>query len=123
MRLEAAPVRALPGGVCRLDRLLDVGDVGCGELGVDAVVRGVARGVDGAAALAPFAADQDGIHVVAFRMSSRTREGESGPRRTTTPKGRSASSTALAIAAGGAMAPPSPRPFTPSGLRVDRFSI
>jgi len=34
-----------------------------------------------------------------------------------TSKGASASSTAFAIAAGGEMAPPSPRPLRPSGLR------
>jgi len=32
------------------------------------------------------------------------------------PKGLSASDTALAITTGGAMAPPSPTPLTPSGL-------
>src|SRR5579884_251316 len=39
-----------------------------------------------------------------------TRCGESGISRTSTPSGRRASSTALAIAAGGEIAPPSPRP-------------
>jgi len=38
---------------------------------------------------------------------------------TRTPSGASASSTALAIAAGGEIAPPSPSPFMPSGLRGD----
>ena len=33
--------------------------------------------------------------------------------------GASASATALAIATGGAIAPPSPRPLTPSGLSGD----
>jgi len=42
---------------------------------------------------------------------------------TRTPNGWSASSTALAIAAGGEMAPPSPTPFMPSGLRGDAVCI
>src|SRR5581483_443251 len=37
-------------------------------------------------------------------------------------KGARASQTALASATGGAMAPPSPRPFTPSGLSGDGVS-
>ena len=48
---------------------------------------------------------------------------QAGPVRVTrTLKGASASSTALAMAAGGEMAPPSPMPFTPSGLRGDGYS-
>src|SRR5688572_32704960 len=39
-----------------------------------------------------------------------------------TPKGWSASSMALAIAAGGEMAPPSPSLLMPSGLRGDGYS-
>src|SRR5262249_1130959 len=38
------------------------------------------------------------------------------------PKGASASSTALAMAAGGEIAPPPPRPLTPSGLRGEGYS-
>jgi len=50
-------------------------------------------------------------------MSARTRHGSAGVCVTRTPRGASASSMALAIAAGGEMAPPSPSPFMPSGLR------
>src|SRR6185503_16830346 len=52
-------------------------------------------------------------------ISSSTRDGPRGARVTRTPNGASASSTALAIAAGGEMAPPSPMPLTPRGLRGD----
>src|SRR4029453_4960758 len=55
-------------------------------------------------------------------MRSRTVEGPSGARVTRTPKGDSASSTALASAAGGEIAPPSPMPLTPSGFRGDGYS-
>jgi hypothetical protein len=50
----------------------------------------------------------------AARTASTTRYGVIGDRISSTPSGRSASLTALAIAAGGAMAPPSPMPFTPN---------
>src|SRR5262249_5396217 len=42
-----------------------------------------------------------------------------GVRLNSTAKGRSASETAFAITAGGAMGPPSPTPLTPSGLSGD----
>ena len=41
---------------------------------------------------------------------------------TRTPNGASASSTALAMAAGGEIAPPSPMPLRPSGFRGDGYS-
>ena len=52
----------------------------------------------------------------------RTAAGISGVRVILAPNGARASSTALAIAAGGEIAPPSPMPFTPSGLRGDGYS-
>src|SRR5712691_11673212 len=52
----------------------------------------------------------------------RTRSGLRGVSRTHTPNGRRASSTAFAIAAGGAMAPPSPTPLMPRGLRGEGYS-
>ena len=48
----------------------------------------------------------------AARIASTTRHGVIGDCINSTPSGRSASLTALAIAAGGAMAPPSPMPFS-----------
>ena len=50
----------------------------------------------------------------AARIASTTRRGVIGECINSTPSGRSASLTALAIAAGGAMAPPSPMPLTPN---------
>src|SRR5260221_7493725 len=50
----------------------------------------------------------------AARIASTTRCGEIGECKSSTRSGRSASLTALAIAAGGAMAPPSPMPLTPN---------
>src|SRR2546428_7074634 len=47
------------------------------------------------------------------------RAGVTGVSVTRTPNDASASSMALAIAAGGEMAPPSPSPLAPSGLRGD----
>ena len=44
------------------------------------------------------------------------RRGVIGECSSSTPSGLSASLTALAIAAGGAMAPPSPMPFTPNSV-------
>src|SRR5271165_5614600 len=52
----------------------------------------------------------------ADRIASRMRSGLSGSRLGSTLKGESASATALAMATGGAIAPPSPTPLTPSGL-------
>ena len=43
-----------------------------------------------------------------------TRRGEIGECTSSAPSGRNASFTALAMAAGGAMAPPSPMPLTPN---------
>ena len=57
--------------------------------------------------------------MAASRRRSRTRDGPSGTLRTTTPRSASASSTALATAAGDAIAPPYPSPFTPSALSGD----
>src|SRR3984885_358665 len=50
----------------------------------------------------------------AARMASTIRRGEIGECRSSTRSGRNASFTALAMAAGGAMAPPSPMPLTPN---------
>ncbi len=58
----------------------------------------------------------------AFPSRPSTTDGPSGVRVTRTFQGASASSTALAMAAGGEMAPPSPMPLTPSGLRGDGYS-
>src|SRR6202795_2095230 len=55
-----------------------------------------------------------------------TTEGPRGVRVTRAPKGASASSTALAMAAGGEIAPPSPTPFMPSvflGVGYSRGSV
>src|SRR5262249_56010902 len=51
-----------------------------------------------------------------------TTDGPSGARVTLTSNGRSASSMALAIAAGGEIAPPSPMPLMPSGFRGEGYS-
>src|SRR5207248_840587 len=56
---------------------------------------------------------------VAAAMGARTGDGRAGVSVSRTPGGASASSIALAIAAGGEIAPPSPGPFMPSGLRGD----
>ena len=50
----------------------------------------------------------------AASTASTRRRGEIGECSTSTPSGRKASLTALAIAAGGAIAPPSPIPLTPN---------
>ena len=50
----------------------------------------------------------------AARIASTTRYGVTGDCISSTPSGRSASLSALTIAAGGAMAPPSPMPLTPN---------
>src|SRR6187431_234647 len=50
----------------------------------------------------------------AARIASTIRYGVTGDCINSTPSGRSASLTALTIAAGGAIAPPSPTPFTPN---------
>src|SRR5207249_11687908 len=50
---------------------------------------------------------------------ARTRAGVTGVSVIRTSNGASASSIALAMAAGGEMAPPSPSPLAPSGLRGD----
>src|SRR5262252_5404493 len=71
--------------------------------------------------------ERDRLHVrgsppLLARASSIKRstvDGPSGARVTRTSNGRSASSTALAIAAGGEIAPPSPMPLMPSGFRGD----
>src|SRR5262249_20147650 len=63
------------------------------------------------------------LHVVfAASMSPTTTDGPSGVRVTRTLTGASASSTALAMAAGGEMAPPSPMPLMPKGLRGEGYS-
>src|SRR5439155_23273581 len=58
-----------------------------------------------------------GAGAVAAAMRARTRHGRAGVSVSRTPSGASASSIAFAIAAGGEIAPPSPSPFMPSGLR------
>ena len=49
-------------------------------------------------------------------IACRMRRGVIGDTSNSAPSGRSASFTALAIAAGGAMAPPSPMPLTPNSV-------
>ena len=56
-------------------------------------------------------------------MASHTRAGVSGMSMCAMPNGWSASITALAIAAGDAIAPASPTPFTPSGLTGDGVTV
>jgi len=67
----------------------------------------------GAATDRTFADDQRG------RVARTSCSGLIGVVFTSTPNGAKASQTALAMAAGGATAPPSPTPFTPSGLSGD----
>src|SRR6202011_761663 len=55
-----------------------------------------------------------GVFARAASSAAMTRCGVIGRRSIDTPSGRSASLTALAIAAGGPMAPPSPIPFWPN---------
>src|SRR5262249_45036649 len=64
--------------------------------------------------------ERGGLHDFPSRPS--TTDGPGGVRVTLAPNAASASSTALAMAAGGEMAPPSPMPLTPSGLRGDGYS-
>lgn len=54
----------------------------------------------------------------AFSICRQTRSGVAGPSKPFTSKGASASLMALAMTGNPAMAPASPRPFTPSGLVV-----
>src|SRR4051794_40263430 len=63
-----------------------------------------------------------GGEVFAAWISRQTLPAVSGVRRTSTPSGASASSTAAARTAGGASVPPSPSPFTPSGLSGEGVS-
>src|SRR5712692_1589869 len=53
----------------------------------------------------------------------KTRSGESGSESTETPRGASASDTALARAGSGAMAPPSPMPLIPPTVKGDGVSM
>ncbi len=66
----------------------------------------------------PLIGEGCGFHACRLSRASSTastsRRGEIGECRSLTPSGRSASFTALVIAAGGAMAPPSPIPLTPN---------
>ena len=59
-----------------------------------------------------------GLHAasLALWIASKMRRGVMGEAQTSAPSGRSASLIALAIAAGGPMAPPSPRPLTPNSV-------
>src|SRR5262249_39243908 len=67
--------------------------------------------------------ERRGLHgFAAPRIRSRTTEGPSGVRVTRAFHGASASSTALAMAAGGEIAPPSPMPLMPRGFRGDGYS-
>ena len=65
-------------------------------------------------------AEGRGLHAALLRLAraastlSTMRRGVTGARSISLPSGRSASLMALAMAAGGAMAPPSPMPFTPN---------
>src|SRR5437868_4166877 len=67
-----------------------------------------------------FVAERRGFHAAglsasrAAKTASTTRYGVIGDCISSAPSGRSASLTALTIAAGGAIAPPSPVPFTPN---------
>src|SRR5690606_10037234 len=58
----------------------------------------------------------------AASIASHTRRGVIGVWQIDTPKSCRASVTALAMAAGGAMAPPSPMPFMPSTVKGDSVS-
>src|SRR5688572_251134 len=60
----------------------------------------------------PRVVEGGGFHLLA-RIASTMRRGVSGDSVISTPSGASASFTAFAIAAGGAIAPPSPMPFWP----------
>ncbi len=67
----------------------------------------------------PRVGEIDRLHAAAPRaraIASRMRRGVIGECSTSAPSGRSASLIALPIAAGGAMAPPSPRPLTPNSV-------
>src|SRR5262245_9385119 len=59
----------------------------------------------------------------AARIAAMTRRGVIGVSFTSAPIEASASRTALAIAAGGAMAPPSPMPFTPYSVNAVGVSV
>ena len=59
---------------------------------------------------------------IPLAISLRTTFSDSTQGRDRTPNGARASSMALASAAGGEIAPPSPTPFSPSGLRGDGHS-
>ena len=59
---------------------------------------------------------------VASRISSRNRIGVIGSPSTFTPNGRSASSTAAAIAGGAPIRPPSPPPLIPNSVNGDGVS-
>src|SRR6185503_17886188 len=66
------------------------------------------------------------LHLPALASASTMRRGVMGDSVISTPSAASASFTAFAIAAGGAMAPPSPMPFCPKrvyGDGVSRWSI
>src|SRR5262249_5618511 len=54
------------------------------------------------------------LRLAAAAIASRIRAGVMGEHASSAPKGRKASLTAFVIAAGGAIAPPSPRPLTPN---------
>ena len=59
----------------------------------------------------------------ACTIAARTRCGATGVSKTAAPSGRSASLTALTIAAGGPMAPFSPMPFMPKAENGDGVSM
>src|SRR5262249_49996203 len=63
------------------------------------------------------------VSVVAWRTAARTCSGCSGISRCVTPSGASASSPALTIAGGVAMAPDSPIPLMPSGVCGDGVTV
>ena len=91
---------------------LPAGDRGRG----DAVARERRAGLGHG--LGPDVVEGRGFHAPPFARRARstasdTRRGVSGVSLKLAPMLRNASATALAITAGGAMAPPSPRPFTP----------
>ena len=89
--------------------------------GADGAGRRLARAARQAAARRGLERGQEDVRRAAW-IRALTRAAWAGPAVSRTPSGASASSTALAMAAGGEMAPPSPSPLAPSGLRGDGYS-
>src|SRR5262245_59203614 len=89
----------------------------------------IARGEDdrasdvGGASILELCGLHAALRLAADAIASRIRAGVMGEHVSSAPKGRNASLTALTIAAGGAIAPPSPRPFTPNSVYGERVSM